>query len=122
MQPQLNSGEYVFVTLKNSAIIPRSMPICEFKEKEGTTLVLEKRIADQYNLKYEYIASWITLNVHSALEAVGLTAAFSTTLTNHGISANVIAGYFHDHIFIDKKSAKKAMQVLLELSGNYEEK
>jgi hypothetical protein len=49
------------------------------------------------------------------LDAVGLTAAFSSKLAEHGISANVIAGYFHDHIFVQKEHAEKAIAALNEL-------
>jgi len=116
MEPVLNEGDYVFATVLNIETIPRAMTICEVKEKEGTTVVVSKSDADSIGLNYEYIAAWITLNIHSSLDAVGLTAAFSTALGNNGISCNVIAGYYHDHIFVDKKDKEKAVNVLLAMS------
>ena len=58
----------------------------------------------------------ITLTIHSALEAVGLTAAVSTALADHGISANMVAGFHHDHIFLPAKDADRALNILLDLS------
>ena len=118
MHPELNEGEYVFCTVAEDFPISHKDIICAFKEKEGTTLILNKEIADALQLPCSYIASWITLTVHSSLEATGLTAAFSTALAQAGISCNVVAAYYHDHIFVDKKDADRAMEVLRELSGN----
>ncbi len=117
LKPSLNKGNYVFISVKDIQHISRDNILFEFKEKEGITIILEQAKADELNFKCEFVASWITLTVHSALNAVGLTAAVSTALTKHNISCNVVAAYYHDHIFVSTKDTKKAMEVLSEFSG-----
>ncbi len=116
MKPELNEGEYVFCTVEKLPEIDLKEIVCFFKEKEGITLIIRKELADQLNLSYGFIASWITLKIHSSLEAVGLTAAFSKALTSENISCNVVAGYFHDHIFVATKDAEAAMKEFHRLS------
>lgn len=119
LKPILNKGEYVFIHLQNIELIPRQISICEFKEKEGYTVVLEKSKADELNLSYSFISSWITLNVNSSLESVGLTAVVSSKLATHQISCNIIAGFHHDHLFVPKNHALEALNSLKFLSENF---
>jgi hypothetical protein len=116
MKPTLNEGDYVFCTRKDLKELDFNDIIFTFKEQEGITIVLKQEIADRMQLEYSFVAKWITLTVHSSLEAVGLTAAFSKALAEENISCNVVAGYFHDHIFINKKDAQKALIVLNKFS------
>lgn len=116
LKPKHNTGDFVFCSTKDFEIINSIDPVLVFKEEEGYTLILHKQSADDLKLDYSFVAAWITLTVHSSLEAVGLTAAFSKALSDNGISCNVVAAYYHDHIFVDKKDAEKAMNVLTELS------
>lgn len=117
LNPVLNEGEYVFLTFQQSVNFDHLYPICTFIEKEGTTLVIERSKADSLGFKYDFVASWITLEVHSSLRAVGLTAAFSKALADQNISCNVMAAFYHDHIFVDIKDSEKAMEILKELSN-----
>lgn len=118
MQPHLQQGAYVFCSVKESIPDLLEKAIGTFKEKEGLTLILEKELADAHQLSYDFIAAWIRLDIHSALDAVGLTAAFSNALGKAHISCNVIAAYYHDHIFVAEKDAQAAMRVLKTLSEN----
>lgn len=119
MQPTLDRTDYVFCTKKSFEIDKKIIdlnPIATFLEKEGMTLIIEQSKAKSHNLSYNGVFNKITLEIHSSLEAVGLTAAFSQVLTSYGISANVIAGYYHDHIFVPKEKADLAMKALTELT------
>ena len=118
MSPVLMTGEFVFCTFEKSRYgdYAELEPVAAATENEGLTLVVPKAKADQHGLEYNSVFRGVTLNVHSSLEAVGLTAAFSGKLTEHGISANVIAGYYHDHIFVQSELAEKAMTAIKELT------
>jgi hypothetical protein len=116
MTPELNEGEYVFCAISSIPDLSMEGIIGAFKEHEGWTIILNKPLADKLGYSYSYVAAWITLTIHSSLEAIGLTAAFSAVLAKHFISCNVVAAYYHDHIFVAQKDAEKALNVLKELS------
>ena len=117
MSPELHEGSYVFVVDEGRG--GREEAVVLVTEAEGTTLVLPRERADELGLTYAFVASWITLRVHSALDAVGLTAAFAAALTDEGISANVVAGYFHDHLFVPEARAEEAVRLLEELAAEH---
>jgi uncharacterized protein len=116
MQPELNPGAYVFCTLNPQEVPAGLRPLGSFREKEGVTVILPQSQADQLGIPYPFIAAWITLNIHSALDAVGLTAAVSRALADAGISCNVVAAYYHDHLFIPFEAASKALEILRGLA------
>ena len=118
MTPILLSDEYIFGMLEQVDYQQLSVlePVGTFQEKEGLTVMLKKDKADQHNIGYQGVFKCITLNVHSSLDAVGLTAAVSTKLTQANISANVVAAYYHDHIFVAAKDADNALAALQELA------
>jgi hypothetical protein len=114
MRPVLDAGRYVYASVPT---MPEDVsPVVTVREEEGLTLVLERDDADRAGVPYEYVAGRITLQVHSSLEAVGLTAAVARALTDHGISCNVVAGYFHDHLFVPLDRADEAVEALEALA------
>ncbi|MFF8266971.1 ACT domain-containing protein [Streptomyces sp. NPDC016562] len=117
MRPELHEGVYVFCTVRGPTVPPGTAPVATILEPEGLTVVLRREDADAAGLAYDYTAGWITLRVHSALDAVGLTAAFATELGAHGLSCNVIAGYHHDHLFVAAERAAEAVAVLEDLAA-----
>jgi len=118
LSPVLNPQEYVFTTFADAQYGDHSelQPLAAMQEEEGLTLIVPRAIADAQQIGYDGVFKCITLKVHSSLAAVGLTAEFSRVLTARNISANVIAGYYHDHIFVPPDRADDAMQALLSLS------
>lgn len=120
LSPQLNDGDYVFCTVPDQCIPAGCEVIGSFREQQGLTLIVERQHAERAGLAFDYVAAWITLKVHSALEAVGLTAAFASALGKAGISCNVIAGFYHDHLFVGRADAERAMSVLRQLAADAE--
>lgn len=117
MEPELLKGEFVFCTAKNKTYgdFSELKPISSYLEKEGLSLLLEKNQADAAGLKYGSVFRGISLRVHSSLDAVGFIAAISNKLSSNGISANVIAAHFHDHVFVPTEKAELALELLAEL-------
>lgn len=118
LAPKLHDEEYIFCTMGNGRYgdHPELEPIASFMEAEGLNLVIPQHRADEHGISYEAVFKCITLSVHSSLEAVGLTAVVATQLAEKGISANVIAAFYHDHVFVQAHYAAAALATLKELS------
>lgn len=116
LSPEIQNGEYVFCSVDgNYSDYSHLSPLASFIESEGLTLIVSVEAAEKAKLMYESRFKQITLTVHSNLNAVGLTAVIATKLASYGISANVVAAYYHDHVFIPTEKADKALMALKEL-------
>ena len=118
LSPRLMDGDFVFCTVRDAKYgdFAELSPMASFREDEGLTLLVTKENADKAGFNYESIFKCITLKIHSSLEAVGLTAAVSNKLADRGISANVVAAYYHDHIFVQAEKADAALSALKEFN------
>jgi predicted N-acetyltransferase YhbS len=114
MHPELREGEFVYVLWPDGKPLTGAVAAA-VREAEGLTVVLPRAAADNLGLAYDFVAAWITLQVHSSLEAVGLTAAVSAALTDAKISCNVLAGFHHDHLLVPVADTDRALEVLHEL-------
>ncbi|WP_411077486.1 ACT domain-containing protein [Streptomyces sp. cmx-10-25] len=115
LRPELDPGRYVFTTVDGP--VPAGLaPVVTVTEPEGLTLVVRQEEADAASLPYDYVAGRITLRVHSALDAVGLTAAVARELAGAGLSCNVVAGFHHDHLFVEHARAEEALGLLNRLA------
>lgn len=95
---------------------PGVTPFATVQEDEGLTLIAPMTQLAAAGLAAQGPLARITLTIHSALEAVGLTAAVSAALAAEGISANMVAGFHHDHIFLPAADADRAMAALRGLA------
>lgn len=118
MTPSLKDGEYVFCTIPNEGSKVQNLnPIATFHEREGLTVVLEKGEAHEAGFETSLAMRQITLDVNSALDGVGLTAGVAACLAEAGIPCNMVAAYYHDHIFVPVGLADRALHMLVTLQG-----
>jgi hypothetical protein len=120
LTPTLAEEPYVFAAAPDPASGDRDPvppPFAQVREAEGVTWVLPRAQADAAGLSYAFVAGRITLEVASALDAVGLTAALAGRLAEAGIACNVIAGRHHDHLFVPRGEADRALALLRDLSA-----
>jgi hypothetical protein len=117
MQPELAENRYLFLALPAGSD-PQALTAEAFavvREQEATTLVLRERLARRAGVQGAGPFARITLKVHSSLAAVGLTAAVAQALAAKGIPANVVAGFFHDHVFVPPDRGEEALRILVRL-------
>ncbi|WP_226467274.1 ACT domain-containing protein [Luteimonas panaciterrae] len=115
LQVRVREGEYVFVTRADADATLASLAQASVREEEGIAYVLSRADADAHGLPYDFRAAWLTLGVHSALHAVGLTAAVSAALAARGIPCNVLAGFHHDHLLVPSERRDEALAALAKL-------
>ncbi|QYX56077.1 ACT domain-containing protein [Roseovarius sp. SCSIO 43702] len=116
MRPTLAPETYVFATRPDGTWPDTLRPRMIFHEAEGTTLVITRSEAEAAGLDHEFPCRMITLDIHSALHAVGFIARIATELAAHGMGVNPVAGFFHDHLFVPEDRAGDAMAILENLS------
>jgi len=121
LSPRREPGEWVFVVVPEAPITTASSLLrgaaITVREREGVTAVVLAADAAAAGVTASAPHAWITIDVHSALDSVGFIAAISTALTRAGISANVVAGYHHDHLLVPLARADDALVALRRLGA-----
>lgn len=116
--PRMQEEDFAFCTVPGSIVEYAALDSFAFvREEEGLTLILPVSVAEREMFRFEGTFRKITFTVHSSLEAVGLTAMISSKLAANGIPANVVAGHYHDHVFVPSGKAKEALALLQTLGG-----
>jgi hypothetical protein len=115
LRPVRRAGQFVVVSLPRGESCPDALATVD-EGDEGVTHVVAREVADEHGWEYDFVGAWLTMEVHSALDAVGMTAAISTALTRAGISCNVIAGYHHDHLLVPHDRADESIAALRRLA------
>ena len=113
MDPVAMQGVWHFATVDDKTatrLLPDALAM--MREPEGMSLLLSEDTATREGLLGDLPMAQILLQVTSALDGVGLTAAVSAALTKADIPCNVIAGALHDHIFVPVDEAARAVDIL----------
>ena len=105
-------GVFVFVTIPPGTPLP-DLPLSAMgAEVHGTTIVVKGHLALTADLDYEFEAAWLTIDTHTSLSSVGLTASVATALAMRSIPVNVIAGFHHDHLLVPADMAEDAIAAI----------
>lgn len=112
MQPELHAAAYGYA-VTGAAVLGA---FAQIAEAEGVTVIATLQVLTAHGIVVEPAWARISLTVHSDLAAVGLTAAIARALAATGISANVVAGFYHDHVFVPWERRLDAMAALQGLS------
>ena len=117
LQPELHPGTWAWCTLPAGTPADGVDAVATVREAEGLTVVVAEAQALARGWDVVFRSAWITLRVHSDLASVGMTAAFARVLGDAGIACNVIAGAYHDHLFVPTDRAADAMAALHALQA-----
>ena len=117
MSPVHNPGCYVVTSAVNAGPLTLQDVVASIQEPEGLSLIVCEQRAHELGLPILLRCAWITLTVHSDLQAVGLTASFACALADEGIACNVVAGARHDHLFVPIAAAAAAVNALNNLQS-----
>ena len=111
----MDAVPYGYGVVPAAAVVPGGA-FAVIAEAEGVTVIAKVEALSGAGIAFDGLWARISLTVHSDLAAVGLTAAIAATLAAHEISANVVAGYFHDHVFVQWARRADAMAALRALA------
>ena len=111
LRPRLHPDRYGIVRM-DAPPADTVTPFALVREREGLTVIAEAEALEGAGIAPGAPFALISLDLDSALDGVGLTAAFSTELAQAGIACNVIAGYGHDHLLVPWARRAEATDLL----------
>ena len=119
MAPRADARVWHFCTTADAGLAARAAPraLASFAEDEGLSFILPQAAASDLGFDTGLAMARITLAVTSALDGVGLTAAVAGALAADGIACNIVAAFHHDHVFVPRAQATRALAVLRALAA-----
>ena len=109
--------EYGFASIENNADIDRNKVLATFQENGRVALIASAEYLSAQKIEQEGPYAKLTIDIHTSLELVGLTAVLATKLADNGISANVVAAFYHDHVFVPYERKDEAVRLIESLKG-----
>lgn len=121
MSPRLRDGSFVFCSTDDPvrALACAGKALAMFIETEGHSFILPAEAAGELGFDVNLTMRQITLEVNSALDGVGLTAAVASALADAGIACNMVAATHHDHVFVPEAAAARALAILRGLQAEH---
>jgi hypothetical protein len=107
-----------FTSIKDESKVSREKVLATFHENGQLAVIAPKDYLDDLGIENEGPYAKLTIEVHTSLELVGLTAVMATKLADNGISANVVAAFYHDHVFVQYQLREKAIRLLESLKDD----
>lgn len=109
---------YGFASIEDESLIDRDLVLATFHENNQLAIIAPQQYLADQKIECEGPYAKLTIDVHTSLELVGLTAVMATKLADHGISANVVAAFYHDHVFVQYDLREKARELLENLKSS----
>jgi hypothetical protein len=107
-------GTYVYV-VDPPERFPDDVVEAVVRESEGLTVIVETSVAAAAGCDVRFEAAWLTVDVQTSLDGIGLTATMSAALLAESIPCNVLAGFHHDHLLVPVELADRAIVALQRL-------
>ena len=115
LEVDVRAGTFFVLTRRSPDAAADAVAEARITEAEGITYVVPEAYARACGEPPGFVASWLSLRVHSALNAVGVTAAVSGALAGRGIACTVIAGFHHDHLLVPAARRDDAIAAIRSL-------
>lgn len=117
LKVQCDGVQYGFASIADESQIARNKVLATFHENGRVAVIAPKEYLDTVAIDNEGPYAKLTIDVYTSLELVGLTAVIATKLAQNGISANVVAAFYHDHVFVQYGLRNKAIGFLESLKN-----
>lgn len=110
LRPRLHPEPVVYAIVAPGFDAARAL--ATVREREGLTVIVEQVDADDDGLVYDFIGAWISLELVTALDGIGITASIAGVLAGQDIACNVVAGFHHDHFVVPWDRRHDAMAAI----------